>query len=577
MTAATRVGSHVDIEELPAPATSEKDLLRFIHGGQRGRRQVHADRPAAVRFQGRVRRPACRHQEGSANRPDGSAIDFSLLTDGLRAEREQGITIDVAYRYFATPKRKFIIADTPGHEQYTRNMATGASTADLAIILIDARKGVLPQSRRHAFIASLLGIRHVVVAVNKMDLVDYSEEVFDAICADFSGFAAQLQVPDLYFMPDQRPARRKRRYTKRADALVSGREPAAITSKRSTSRATGISRKCASRCSSFFVRTSDFRGYAGQVASGVLKPGDPVMVLPSGRTSPREVDRDERRRDGAGLPADVGHGVPGRRSRHQPRRHAGAAFAPAARDALHRRAPRLDGRRAARPPPAVPDPAYDAGSQGAGPVHSISRGCQHLGAASCFGITSERDRRGGYRHSFPACSSISTGAIARPAVSSWSIRFRMPRLQQAWSRAAIRGRVSRRSPTAGCSKRGACPNPNGVSRVGHPAVLIWMNGGSEEAFVLEQELFRLGYLTHVIAARMDASLLMELVHHLTAAGLVTICAAGPLYDIERERAQAVIDPSRFIQVDAVQIGTPAGVTQAVLSELTSKAIEPTSR
>src|SRR6185295_8414634 len=123
-------------------------------------------------------------------------LDFALLTDGLRAEREQGITIDVAYRYFSTPKRKFIIADTPGHEQYTRNMATGASTANLAIILVDARHGVLPQSRRHAYIAALLGIPHVVVAVNKMDLVDFREDVFDAICSEFAAFAGPLAIRD---------------------------------------------------------------------------------------------------------------------------------------------------------------------------------------------------------------------------------------------------------------------------------------------------------------------------------------------------------------------------------------------
>src|SRR6202030_833269 len=138
--------------------------------------------------------------KASAN-GSGGHIDLALLTDGLRAEREQGITIDVAYRYFPTPKRKFIIADTPGHEQYTRNMATGASTSDLAIILIDARNGVLQQSRRHAFIASMLGIQHIVVAVNKMDLVDYSEEVFEQIRADFAGYASRLQAPDLHFVP----------------------------------------------------------------------------------------------------------------------------------------------------------------------------------------------------------------------------------------------------------------------------------------------------------------------------------------------------------------------------------------
>src|ERR1044071_8195869 len=128
-------------------------------------------------------------------------IDLALLTDGLRPEREQGITIDVAYRYFSTDKRKFIIADTPGHEQYTRNMATGASTCDLAIILIDARHGVMTQTRRHSYIASLLGIRHVVVAINKMDLVGFSEEVFERIKDDYTGFVAKLNLPDVTFIP----------------------------------------------------------------------------------------------------------------------------------------------------------------------------------------------------------------------------------------------------------------------------------------------------------------------------------------------------------------------------------------
>jgi len=138
-------------------------------------------------------------KKASTNQTAGT-LDFSLLTDGLRSEREQGITIDVAYRYFSTPKRKFIIADTPGHEQYTRNMATGASTADLAIILVDARNGVLPQSRRHLFIATLLGIRHIVVTVNKMDLMDFSEEIFKQVRADFLSFAEQLPIGDLTFV-----------------------------------------------------------------------------------------------------------------------------------------------------------------------------------------------------------------------------------------------------------------------------------------------------------------------------------------------------------------------------------------
>jgi sulfate adenylyltransferase large subunit len=211
-------------------------------------------------------------------------LDLSLLTDGLRAEREQGITIDVAYRYFATPKRKFIIADTPGHEQYTRNMATGASTANLAIILIDARYGVLPQSRRHAFIATLLGIPHLAVAVNKMDLVDYREEVFNAIRADFTAFAEQLKVRDAQFIPISalkgdnvvKAGGRTPWYT--GPSLLEYLENVPIANDRNLTEMRFPVQ--------YVVRPNlDFRGFAGQVASGVIRRGDAITVLPSGRTS----------------------------------------------------------------------------------------------------------------------------------------------------------------------------------------------------------------------------------------------------------------------------------------------------
>ncbi len=211
-------------------------------------------------------------------------IDFSLLTDGLKAEREQGITIDVAYRYFSTPRRKFIIADTPGHEQYTRNMATGASTAQLAIILVDARNGVLPQSRRHTYISWLLGIPNLVVAVNKMDLVDFREEVFDAIREDFLGFAGQLGVPDLRFIPlsaldgDNVVTRSARTPWYDGPSLLEYLEavPVAAAANFDDLRLPV----------QYVIRPDlDFRGYAGQLASGVLRPGDTVMALPSGRTT----------------------------------------------------------------------------------------------------------------------------------------------------------------------------------------------------------------------------------------------------------------------------------------------------
>ncbi|MGC4852108.1 sulfate adenylyltransferase subunit 1 [Micromonospora sp. DT4] len=214
--------------------------------------------------------------------------NLALLTDGLRAEREQGITIDVAYRYFATPRRKFIIADTPGHIQYTRNMVTGASTADLALILVDARKGLVEQSRRHAFLCSLLRVPHLVLCVNKMDLVDWSQEVYERIADEFTAFAAKLDVPDLTVVPisalrgDNIVARSQNMPWYEGPSLLHHLERVHIASDRNLVDVR-FPVQYVIRPQSTTV--TDYRGYAGQVASGVLKPGDEVMVLPSGFTS----------------------------------------------------------------------------------------------------------------------------------------------------------------------------------------------------------------------------------------------------------------------------------------------------
>ncbi|ABP53271.1 sulfate adenylyltransferase subunit 1 [Salinispora tropica] len=214
--------------------------------------------------------------------------NLALLTDGLRAEREQGITIDVAYRYFATPRRKFIIADTPGHIQYTRNMVTGASTADLALILVDARKGLVEQSRRHAFLCSLLRVPHLVLCVNKMDLVDWSHEVYEKIADEFTAFAAKLDVPDLTVVPvsalhgDNIVSRSERMPWYEGPSLLHHLERVHIASDRNLVDVR-FPVQYVIRPQSTTV--TDYRGYAGQVASGVLKPEDEVMVLPSGFTS----------------------------------------------------------------------------------------------------------------------------------------------------------------------------------------------------------------------------------------------------------------------------------------------------
>jgi sulfate adenylyltransferase subunit 1 len=210
----------------------------------------------------------------------GDGIELALLTDGLRAEREQGITIDVAYRYFSTARRKFVLADTPGHVQYTRNMVTGASTAELVVILIDARKGVVEQTRRHLVVAALLGVRHIVLAVNKMDLVDYDEGVYDAISADFSAAAEALGVHDHMVIPVSaalgdnvvEPSTEMPWYT--GPTLLDHLEtvPVGVDSRLQSTRFPV----------QYVIRSADYRGYAGQVASGVLRTGDDVVVLPGG-------------------------------------------------------------------------------------------------------------------------------------------------------------------------------------------------------------------------------------------------------------------------------------------------------
>ncbi|OYW23815.1 MULTISPECIES: bifunctional sulfate adenylyltransferase subunit 1/adenylyl-sulfate kinase [unclassified Sphingomonas] len=215
----------------------------------------------------------------------GDAIDFALLVDGLAAEREQGITIDVAYRFFATAKRKFIVADTPGHEQYTRNMVTGASTADLAVILIDARKGVLTQTKRHSFIVQLIGIRHIVLAVNKMDLIDYDQARFDAIVADYRQFATSIgieaftAIPLSGFKGDNVAARSRAMPWYGGPCLIEHLETVEVATDAAAQRAFRMPVQWVNR------PNLDFRGFAGLIASGRVQPGDRVRILPSGRLS----------------------------------------------------------------------------------------------------------------------------------------------------------------------------------------------------------------------------------------------------------------------------------------------------
>ncbi|MBM3982205.1 MAG: sulfate adenylyltransferase subunit CysN [Planctomycetes bacterium] len=264
----------------------KKELLRFLTCGSvddgkstligrllHDTKMIYEDQLAAVK-----------RDSAKVGTTGAGEIDLALLTDGLKAEREQGITIDVAYRYFSTDRRKFIIADTPGHEQYTRNMATGASTCQLAIILIDARHGVQTQTRRHSFIVSLLGIKHVVVAINKMDLVGYSQETFERIKDDYTGFVAKLGLPDITFIPlsalkgDNVAAKSEAMPWYHGPPLLDHLETVHIASDRNLTDLRFPVQ--------YVLRPNlDFRGFAGTVASGILRTGDEVMVLPSGKRS----------------------------------------------------------------------------------------------------------------------------------------------------------------------------------------------------------------------------------------------------------------------------------------------------
>jgi len=264
-----------------------RDLLRFITAGS-----VDDGKSTLI---GRLQydtktifEDQLEHVEDVSRRRGDERTDLALLTDGLRAEREQGITIDVAYRYFSTPRRKFIIADAPGHVQYTRNMVTGASTANLAIVLVDARKGLIEQSRRHAFIASLLGIPHIVFAVNKMDLVDYSEDAFEKIKDEFTNWSAKLRVRDISFIPisalhgDNIVEKSAKTPWYRGTPLLYHLETVHIASDRNLIDVRFPVQWVIRPQSSTHP---DFRGYAGKVASGILKPGDDVIALPSGFAS----------------------------------------------------------------------------------------------------------------------------------------------------------------------------------------------------------------------------------------------------------------------------------------------------
>lgn len=524
-----------------------KELLRFTTAGSVddgkstliGRllydsKGVYEDQIASVR-------------KASVNRSAGP-IDLSLLTDGLKAEREQGITIDVAYRYFTTPKRKFIIADTPGHEQYTRNMATGASTAQLAIVLVDARKGVLPQSRRHAFIASLLAIPHVVVAVNKMDLVDYSEEVFNRICADFEAFARDLHLPSVYFIPisalegDNVVTVSARTPWYRGGTLLHLLETAPIKMDYGPEMRFPVQ---------YVVRpTLDFRGYAGQVASGSIRQGDRVMVLPSGRTSKvKSIVTFDGDLHEAHAPQsitvcledeiDISRGdmlVRPSRMPHVSRRFEATVVWMAAEP--------MDLDRAYL----IKHTTQQVRANITQLHHRVNiNDLSKLDASKLelneIGVVSIETHRplffDAYRKNRTTGAFILIDPVTNLTVAAGMIAERAER-EDRTRKPILTGSETERSRLTPVER---------WERAGHRPVTVWLTARTEVAYLLERELFDRGCMVHVLADDVESHFLPELAKMSSAAGLITICTIASDEEEERERARELVGSEQFVQID----------------------------
>jgi sulfate adenylyltransferase large subunit len=494
-------------------------------------------------------------QKAGVNRSTGP-IDFSLLTDGLRAEREQGITIDVAYRYFATPRRKFIIADTPGHEQYTRNMATGASTADLAIVLIDARKGVLPQSRRHAYIASLLGIRYIAVAVNKMDLVEFSQQVFDDIRAEFSEYARRIGLQQVDYFPisaldgDNIVERSGRTSWYQGKSLLDHLETVDLADVRNFEKL---------RFPVQYVNrpTLDFRGYAGQLASGIIRPGDEVMALPSGRitkvkrlpafdgdlaeafppmsiTVELEEEIDLSRGDMLVDPSDVPHvsrrfaahlvwmhDEEGQEEKSYLLKHTAQSVTAEIKRIRHR---------------------VDINTLAEAPADS-------LGLNDIAAVVMET-RRPLFFDSYKANRALGSFVLIDP-ISNLTVAAGM--IEESTPETIEPLGLRNLEFTGEVESDAKLTNAERFARAGHYPATVWLTARRELAFLLERRLFDLGCQVHVLADDRESHLLPELARVLNNAGLIAICSIASPDSAERDRADRLSDANRFLEVPPQQL------------------------
>ncbi|MFB3778628.1 MAG: GTP-binding protein [Bryobacteraceae bacterium] len=477
-------------------------------------------------------------------------LDFSLITDGLRAEREQGITIDVAYRYFSTPSRNFIIADTPGHEQYTRNMATGASTADLAVILVDVAGGVTPQSRRHACIASLLGIPSVVVAVNKMDLAGCRHEPFDKVRRELEPHLERLGIREAQFIPvsalegDNVVARSGRMPWYQGPSLLEHLEaaPVALSGEEGPLRFPV----------QYVLRPdSSFRGYAGQLVSGRLRVGDPVMVLPSGRTTRVKSlpaiggDLDEARPPMSIAvrlehELDISRGdmlVDPRRLPHVARRFQARLIWMHA-EPLRTNRPYLLKQTTQQVPATVTRLRHRLN------VDTLEREeADRLEMNEIGGVTVETSRpiyfdtyesirgTGSFILIDPASNAtVAAGMIEPPARGGAAGQEVKAALQE------LEFRSSRLTPA------------ERYSRAGHYPAVIWLSARKDLAYLLEVKLFTRGFQVHVVSGETESAILPELAQLLVAAGLIAIFSVPAMDRGEIERARELVPPGRFVEL-----------------------------
>jgi sulfate adenylyltransferase large subunit len=550
----------------------EKELLRFSTAGSVddgkstliGRllydsRGVYEDQLAAVK-------------KSAVNRAQGP-IDFSLLTDGLRAEREQGITIDVAYRYFATSRRKFIIADTPGHEQYTRNMATGASTADLAIILVDARNGVLPQSKRHAYIAALLGLPQVVVAVNKMDLVGYAQKAFEQIRVEFSSYLEGLRIADALFIPisalegDNVVHRSTRMSWYEGPSLLEHLETTSI-SDRHDSQSLRFPVQ-------YVVRPHlDFRGFGGQVASGTIRPGDAVVVLPSGRTTRvKSIPSFDGELSEAFAPmsvtvcledeVDVSRGdmlVHPRQLPHVSRRLQ-AKVVWMNEQPLRLKQPYLLKHTTQQVTANVAALRYrvDVNTQEQLPATEL-----HMNDIGAVSIETNRPlyfdsyRTNRLTGSFILIDPVNNATLAAGMVEE---RNAEPEAERQLKSALLEVEATRLTP----SER--------YARAGHYPATIWLTARENLAYMLERKLFDRGCQVHVLTDSGESEILPELAQLLSSAGMISIFSV-PTFDWEeRERARSLAGDERFFDFAPENLSVnDAYAADEILTALESRGV-----